>query len=272
MPTPLISFLVLDYKKPIETNICLSSIRQNAKFDHQIIYLDNGSNESYSQEYAKAGLCDQLIVNKVNTGGGNGIDQLFKECKTKYACLVQSDQYLKLELAVYHSEYFIELIEKYNFSHVDLAGAQGGLQVYSERAGIMDRDFYLSIYRGEPGLIAGPGPFAEGRHSESFVQEYFKSNNLQIAHVSPPPFLDNGKWAIRELPCGGILKHACDTKEIWIVKPVKQLYSNFHYPPLNQVEAQDLLGGKWPIWGVDKKGRIPEAWASHSFKVPHWNE
>ena len=156
------------------------------------------------------------------------------------------------------------MIDKQNFGYVDLAGAQAGNQVYSERAGLINRDFYLSIYRGEDGKLGGPGPYNDNKYSEQYVQEYFKQNNLQIAHISPPPFVDNGRYSIRELPCGGILIHRCDTKHLWVIKPIKQRY--IHYPVLTDSEYFDMVNGKWPIWGIDEIGRIPEAWAAHSFQ------
>ena len=68
MSRPLVSFLILDFRKPKETKTCLESIKRYVQFPHKIIYLDNGSREGYPQEFKNSGLCDIIIQNNTNTG------------------------------------------------------------------------------------------------------------------------------------------------------------------------------------------------------------
>lgn len=248
--------LVLDFKKEEETKNCLISLRKNLPASIKIYLLDNGMS-GYSQEYLKAGLCDVLIQNAQNNGCGNAIEQLFQACPTKYGLLVQNDQTLAYSL---NEDNIRMLLTFFNdkIKCVDLAGGQAGQNKYSERAHIIERDFYLSIPRGEKGRLGGPGPFNHNKYTEQFVQEYFQSNNFEIAHVQPILFADNGKWSIREIG-DGIYKHRCDTKQLYVIK--KPTFKTEVYPPFNDEEWSDVFNDLWP------NGAIPKAWQNDSFVV-----
>lgn len=255
---PLSTFLILDFKKPEETRICLESIRARAKFPHLIHYLDNGSNEDYVWELKKSGLIDVLISNVKNTGCGNGMEQLYQSCQTDYCFMVQNDQFLAAELSEYHYGQLVDLIEKQKFGYVDLAGAQAGPGNYSDRAGFFKRDFYLSIPKGKKFQLGGPGPFNHLTYSEQYIQEYFKANNLKVAHIQPV-FGDNGKISIREMG-DGLYWHRCDTKLLKILKA--PTYRTEVFPAFTDSEWEEAIGGRWP-----EEGKIPEMWKEHSFVV-----
>ncbi|RTL02873.1 MAG: hypothetical protein EKK57_00930 [Proteobacteria bacterium] len=263
MADPKLTFLVLDFKKEQESELCLRSIRNRVAANYKLVYLDNGSGEDYPNRFRNENLADLVIQNPINTGCGNGIDQLVKVCETEYFCLVQSDQFVNYDLSEKNVTEILNTFSSLNAFCIDLAGAQAGIGIYSERAHIMRKTDYLSIYRGEDGKLGGPGPFHAFKHTEQYIQEYFKQNNIKVLHISPPVFQDNGKWAIRELPCGGILKHSCDEKRMYVIK--QPLRRSEVYPPLNDSEWELMLSNKW----ID--GTIPEAWKPHSFTVPQWN-
>lgn len=252
-----ISYLVLDYAKPFESRVCLESLREHSKFDHKVYFLCNGGlDQDYAYQYYKDGLIDVLIINKKNIGCGNSTVFLYDACDTDYAIYVQNDQQLKFDLTDGHIQYFINLLNYNNYACIDLAGAQGGKNRYSERASLMNVDFYKNIPKGEKRKYGGPGPFNYMRYVESYVQEYFEKNKLNIAHIDPAPFADLGKWSIREIG-DGIYKHRCDTKQIYILQ--KPTYKTEVYPPFNDDEWEKVLNGEW------KDGDIPEEWKKHSF-------
>lgn len=254
-----ISFLVLDYRKEYETRICLESIRKNALFDYKIIYLDNGGrDEEYPNKLYAENLCDVLIRKKNGMGGGFGQTDLFRWCDTDFAFFVQNDQVLQYQITQDHTNQFIELLE--NYQCIDLNGDQSGRGVWTDRAHFIKTSFFNSL-----GPFPNGGPGLDGiPWNEAYLQEVFAKNNYKIAHIKPAIFADNGIWSVRESG-DGIFKHRCDKKEMWVLK--QPTYLDSTYPPLNQSEKNNVLSGNWPKWGVDKDGRIPEAWKPHSFQV-----
>lgn len=252
-----VSFLVLDFKKPEETVNCLYSIKEHALFPHRTIYLDNGSNENYPWSIYEDNLCDILIRNKIGTGCGNGTQQLFESCDTEWAIYWQNDQTLIRDLYDKDIEYFIDLIENKGYGCVDLAGAQNGVNNYSERAQFINVDFYKKIYKGEKGQLGGPGVFNHKKYTEAFVSEHFKANNLNIAHLQPTIAKDCGKWSIRAIG-DGLYKWRCDTKQTYILKT--PTYPTELWPPFNSEEWSKVITGQW----VD--GDIIEEWKKHSFR------
>jgi hypothetical protein len=254
-----VSILVLDYSKPAESKLLLNSIKQGCQFDYELIYLSNGGEQSYVFDYYKEGLIDKLILNKKNNGCGNGTVQLFDACETDYAFYIQNDQILNTYITQKHIEDFIGILNNryYNYRCIDLAGAQAGKNKYSERAHFIDVNFYKSIYKGEKGQFAGPGPYNHKKYVEQHIQEYFEKNRCQVYHTIPM-FIDNGKWSIREIG-DGLYKHRADTKQLYILK--KPSYITEVYPPFDkELEWPKVLAGEW----VD--GDIPIAWQKHSFK------
>ncbi len=106
-----VSILVLDFMRPVESELCLQSLKQNLKFKAPIIYLSNGGDQDYVWDFYKNGLIDKLILNKENTGLGFGTTDLFKICDTEYAIYVQCDQFLGRE---YTEEELIALVRQKN--------------------------------------------------------------------------------------------------------------------------------------------------------------
>ncbi len=257
---PLVSFLILDYKKELETIQCLESIKKHANFPHKIIYLDNGGkDEFYPDNIYRDNLCDVIIRKKNGIGGGFGQTDLIRFCDTEYFCFVQNDQFLQYPITEDVIYYFISLLNK-GYHCVDLNGDQSGRGIWTDRAHFMRTDFFNSL---GPFPNGGPGYDGGAKWNEQYLQEVFEKNNYQIAHIKPTLFVDNGVWSIRESG-DGIFKHRCDKKELFIIK--QPTYLDSVYPPLNESEKNDILSGNWPIWGKDQVGRIPEAWKAHSFK------
>lgn len=253
-----VSFLVLDYNKPEETLTCLRSIKEYADVDKEVVLLSNGGNQDHAMRYYKEGLIDRLILNRENSGCGNGTVQLFESCQTEYAFYVQNDQFLSYSFGQSLVDKFIDILDfDPTIFCIDVAGQQAGQNVYSERAHFIKVSRYLKVDKGIPGQLGGPGPFNFNKYTEQYVQEHCKINNLSIIHAVPL-FSDNGKWSIREIG-DGIYKHRCDTKELYILK--KPTYKTEIYPPFNDKEWESVLNGQW----VD--GSIPEAWSKHSFVV-----
>lgn len=250
----MVSFLVLDYKKPEETKKCLLSIKKYVQVPHEIIYLDNGSNDDYVWDFKKDGLADILISRSKNDGCGNSMERLYKNASFQYCFMLQSDQELITPITQPLVDNFISLLNS-SFGFIDLAGGQAGHGKYSDRFGFFNRDFYLSIYKGEEGKLGGPGPFNYNKYTEQYIQEYFTSNFIKVYHF--PSFVrDNGKWSIREIG-DGIYKHRTDTKELTVLKT--PTYKTAVYPPLNDEEWNLVLTNQW------KNGTIPEEWKNHSF-------
>ncbi len=257
--TPKVSFLVLDYNKPTETCLCLGSIINHFKnVDKEIILLSNGGDQDHCSTLYNNNFVDILLMNKRNTGCGNGTEQLFKASSCEWAFYVQNDQWFFRDFPADRINYYIEFLKQNpDYLCIDIAGAQGGQNNYSERAHFINVDRYLSIPRGKRGEIGGPGPFNFNVYSEQKVQEFCKQSNLKIYHDTPY-VRDNGKWSIREIG-DGIYKHRCDTKELYVVKT--PTYKTAVYPPLNENEWDLVLAGKWV------GGTIPDQWKQHSFKV-----
>lgn len=256
------TILVLDYNKPVESELLLNSIKAGCQFDYELIYLSNGGEQEYVFDFYKRGLIDKLIINKKNTGCGNGTVELFKHCSTKYAFYIQNDQILNCYITKKHIEGFINILENryYNYRCVDLAGKQAGENNFSERAHFIDVDFYKNIPKGIENKYGGPGPFNYNKYVEQYVQEFFKQNKCHVFHTIPM-FIDNGQTSIREIGDGKYI-HTCDTKVLKVLK--QPTYKTDVYPPLNDSEWECLLAGNWP-----PEGKIPEQWKAHSFKV--WN-
>lgn len=255
MRTDIVSFLVLDFKREQESRLCLTSIRKHAKIPYQIIYLDNGSNEEYPWALWKEGLIDVLISKKTGRGGGQGQDDLFRYCDTRYAFFVQEDQILIHDITPDILSKFIHELQN-GAKCIDLNNDQSASGRWTDRAHFIDVEFFNSL---RPLPCGGPGQDAI-KWNEQYLQERFDEIGNPIVHVKPLFFADNGKWSVREAG-DGLYKHRCDTKQMWIVK--RPTYRTEVYPPFNETEWDAALSGKW----ID--GSIPKAWEQHSFT--HWN-
>lgn len=264
-----ISYLVLDYMRPVESELCLRSLRENTKFDCPIIYLSNGGRQDYVFKFYEEGLIDKLILNKENEGLGYGTTDLFKICKSKYAIYVQNDQYLGREYTEEELDKQIETLidskmhmikrrleDLPNICSISLAGDQCQGK-YSERAHIIETHFYNSIKTKPNG---GAGPYHHVEWNEGFIQKFYEEKHL--THYIWPDILfgDNGAWAYRKNPDGSEWRHRTDHKTLWLIKgPVKEKYV---YPKFNDEEWADVLATQ--TW---EDGKIPEQEKKDSFKV-----
>lgn len=254
------NFLVLDYNRPKESELCLKSIKKFVKFDHSVVYLSNGGEQDYVLDYYKNGLIDKLILRKDNSGCGLGTRELFNDfdLNSNFVFYVQCDQFMIRDLKLEEVKGYISNI-KDNILYIDLASNQGHGQ-YSERAHFINKNTYNKI----PNTIGGPGPYANEKWTEKSLQDYMKNNNLTFLSINPPVFADNGKVSYRQFPCGGETMHFTDTKQLWILKPLKQKYANWPNIELTDKEWELVLTNKWI------NGTIPERLKIHSFNC--WKE
>lgn len=263
-----VSYLVLDFNRQAESHLCLSSLRENTKFECPIIYLSNGGHQDYVWEFYKQGLIDKLILNKENMGLGFGTTDLFKNCNSEWAIYVQNDQFLGREYTEEELNKQIKTIEdsldiyltgdnqKPLITSMSLAGDQCQGK-YSERAHLIKTEFYNRIPNKPNG---GAGPYHHIEWNEGYIQKHYEQNNLQHFIWPDVLFGDNGCWSMRTNPDGSIWRHRTDTKQAYLVQgPVKEKYV---YPKFTDNEWADVLATqKWP------DGQIPENEKKDSFKV-----
>lgn len=251
-----ISFLVLDFLKPIETRNCLESIKKHALFPHLTILLDNGGNEQYPWDLYKEELCDTLISKKDGMGGGFGQTDLIRYCPTEYFFFIQNDQILIRDINRDIIDYFIKVLDV-GFHCIDLNGDQSRKGIWTDRAHFMRTSFFNSL---GPFPNSGPGK-DNGLWNEKYLQDKFINNNYKIAHIEPLFFQDEGRNSIRQAG-DGLYKHNCDDKRLWILK--FPTYVTEPYPPFDkELEWPRVLKGEW------EQGSVPVNWAKHSFK--YWN-
>lgn len=255
--TELVSFLVLDFRKPDETRQCLESIRARAKLPHKIIYLDNGSREQYPWSFYQEGLCDVLISKHDGWGGGVGQTDLFRFCDTRYAYFVQSDQILIRDITPEIHARLVQGLET-SFRCMDLNGDQSGRGAWTDRAHLIDVAFFNSL---APFPNGGPGPKHEDRWNENYLQEVFARAENQIAHVNPVFFADNGRTTIRELPDGALVLMETDTKAVtWIKSPT----ARYVFPDMTEDEWAASIAGAWVA------GTVPSAYLTRGESFKHW--
>ena len=242
------NFLILDYNRPIETELCLNSIKKFAKFNYNIIYLSNGGDQKYVHKYYDQGLIDKLILRKNNSGCGLGTRELFNDfdIDSDYVFYIQCDQFMIRELKLSEIELYIsKMIGK--TLYVDLAGNQGNGK-YSERAHFINKNVYNKI----PNSIGGPGPFANQKWTEKSLQDYMLENDLKFLTIDPPVFGNNGKISYRQFPCGGETMHFTDTKQLWIIKPLKDRYDGWPNFDLTNEEWEKILSNTWENGSIPK--------------------
>lgn len=268
---PQVSFLVLDFKRPESSRLCLESIRRHTKLtSYRIIYCHNGT-EDYPLTFLREGLIDELIMPRENTGLGLGTRALFGACFSRYAIYWQADQIMGRDFCQYEFKALIDELDprsSWNVGEsicksISLAGAVCGEGIFSERAFVMETDLYKELEKIFPHHGAGgAGPFHHLPWREGSVQEFYR--NAGIIHRTDWPALaiDNGRDAVRENPDGSLWRHEPDRKGLWLLSgPVKEKYI---YPKLSDKEwAFVLEHQKWP------PGQIPENEAKDSFHV--WN-
>lgn len=263
---PLVSFLVLDFKRPFSARPCLESIRARTKFPHKIIYLHNGA-EDYPLTLLKEGLMDELIMPHENGGLGLGTRALYGACFSKYAVYWQVDQVMGRDFEQVELDALIyRLNNEPNgepvAASISLAGAPCGENIYSERAGIMATTAYKYLEENLPLSHGGAGPYADVIWREEQIQTVYKNEGLIHLTNWPPLAIDNGRDSVRQNPDGSQWLHQPDTKRLWLKKgPVKE---RFVYPKLSSLEWEMVLKTQsWP------PGQIPENEVKDSFHV--WN-
>lgn len=259
MRTDIISVLVLDYKKPVETRACLQSIRNHLKVPHQIIYQDNGSNEEYPWDLYREGLADVIISKRVGAGGGAGQLDLFRYCDTRFCYYIQSDQELIYDITEAIQVRFIAALES-GARVCDLNGDQSQNGRWTDRAHFIDVEWFNNL---KVPVRGGPGPNHSERWVENYMQEVFDNLGNPIVHVKPTFFADRGVWTIRELPCGGVVRMRTDTKAVeWIVPP-KEPYV---FPEHTSDEWAAAIAGQWVA------GTIPSMYLSRGESFNHWKD
>jgi hypothetical protein len=175
---------------------------------------------------------------------------------------LQNDQYIGRDFT---QEEFNELKTYLDVGacSIGLAGPVCGENIYSERAHIINTEFYKWMERKIPLGYAGAGPFhASGDWREAQIQKFYKENNFKHFTNWPVLVVDNGRRAKRQNPDGSLWEHQPDKKGLRLISgPVKEKYI---YPYFTDAEWDYVLTNQsWPEW------QIPEREKAHSFHV--WN-
>lgn len=243
---------VLDYLKPQETEACLLSIRDNLLVPHTTVLLDNGGASNYAWDLYKQGLCDTLISKRESLGGGVGQTDLFRWVDTKYTLFVQQDQVLETPINEALFEYMKARLSQGACRCIDLNGDQSNRGVWTDRAHLMETDFFNSL---APFPNGGPGPLHHLRWNENYLQEVFARPENQILHLGRY-FRDAGVWTVRTQPDGSRVRMRTDTKQVWWeTTPTEK----FVFPDMDAEEWQLAFEGKW------MGGTVPKAYQPHSF-------
>lgn len=259
---PLLNFLVLDFCKESETKLCLESIRNNAEFNHKVIYYHNGNEVEYPYSLFKLGLIDHFIQTKVNNGLGVGSRDLFATSFSKYSCYLQNDQIIGRKFSEKELNDLISIIGIKTCMSISLAGSVCGKNIFSERCHIIETNFYKWMEYNLPLSYGGAGPYHNIQWREGQIQEFYKKNNYIHYTDWPVLVIDNGRSAERQNPDGSRWKHFPDTKQLWLIKgPIKEKYV---YPKFSDQEWLNVL--KTQTW---ENGKIPENEIKDSFHV--WN-
>ena len=240
-----VSFLVLDYLKPTETHILLSSLRRNIKFDdYELVLFSNGGEQDYIWDYYNKGLIDRVIFSSRNEGCGFGTMRLIQQCSTKYFFYLQNDCFLMRPIDKDFLNVIIKQLEDPRFGALDLKGTYKDGR-FSESAFFMETEFYLSnpyLFGGGPGPyqhLSNTGKLMPTEHATSL---WLKESNKKVIVSEPPVFYNMGKYTIRETVCGGIILFRCDSQQLWIIKPLKQRHEDMKY---TDKEWELILSGKW---------------------------
>lgn len=263
---PILSVAVLDFAKPIESRLCLESVKRHIKeIPYKVIFVDNGSGEDYPLEFVREGLVDQLIVNRESTGLGLGTRDVMNACFGQVTFMLQNDQELARDFTMLD---FISLVTQFGaqtqdgrkVGSISLAGAPCGDGVYSERGHLVSTRFYKDMERN--GVLGhhGAGPWHDGIWREAQIQGLYAREGL--IHWTPPcaPWVkDNGVFAVRDMrkTGGGLWCHRTDTKALWNILKAEQF--NPVYPKFTDEERRQMMFGEWP------DGQIPEREKQDSF-------
>ncbi len=259
----MVNICVLNFERALQSKVCLESIKLNCKFDHRVIFYNNGGSDAdVIYGYYKEGLIDKLILDKVNLGGGQTAE-VINNSLTDYTLWIECDCAIAHELDQTHIDKLIELLTSGGFSCIDLTGGICGPNVYSGRSFFINTALYKSIKKDVHGKFGGPGIHSDIPYLEYFIQQYFKDNDLKVAHIRNL-LIDNGFNSIRENKDGSLWMHEPDSKKLTLIKgPVKE---RAIYPFFSDAEWEEVLTTQ--TW---EAGRIPENEKANSFMVPHWH-
>lgn len=261
---PPLTISVLDLSKPIETRLCLESVKRHVKVPHKVVLCDNGSRESYSLDFVREGLVDQLIVNGQSTGLGLGTRDIMNASFSPLTLMLQNDQLFARDLTEGDLNGLASMLGQQTpegrIASITLAGGATPRNVYGERGHIISTAFYRDMeMKGVLGYH-GAGRYHDGPWRESQIQAIYASQGL--IHWMPPvaPWVqDNGVYAVRNMgdEGGGVFCHRTDTKACWVIVPPKT--RNAAYPKVNDDEFEMMRLNIWP------DGKIPETEIAHSF-------
>ncbi|MEK6879394.1 MAG: hypothetical protein AABY22_07300 [Nanoarchaeota archaeon] len=253
---PDVSICILDFKKKEESLLLLNSIKKYVSISHEVIFCSN-SIEDYVFDFCRNGLIDKLIVNKSNLGGGYGTIMAFNVSFSKWVLWIENDNEIICEFNNNVLNQFVNLLNN-GYKWVDLTGEISGNNIPSGRCFFVEREFYNGIKKcGNDNIFHGPGIYSDGPYLEEYIQNYFRDNNLKVAHIRN--FIkDNGYESIRENPDGSRYIHFPDTKQLKVlIYPTQR----FTYPKWSEKEWREVLKTKhWDDW------KIPENEAAFSFR------
>lgn len=265
---PRLAVLALDYAKPIESRLCLESVKRHVKVPHTVIFCDNGGGEDYPLQFVREGLVDQLIVNRDSRGLGLGTRDLFAASFARYSLYLQNDQVIVRDFGQDELDYLSTLFgatvegDGRAVVSISLAGSPCGPGVYSERAHLILTEQYKLWERNAVLPYHGAGPYHDGTWREAVIQAFYKTHNrIHFEHL-PPLVQDNGVYAVRDMQEGGLWCHRTDTKALWCIRP--PLAKNPVYPKLTEEEFALAARGAW------EDGRIPSVEVKDSFNC--WDQ
>lgn len=255
---PNLAIAVLDFAKPVETYMCLRSIRQFVKVPHTVVLCDNGSRENYFLQFLDEKLVDQVIINRDSRGLGLGTRDLFSLIHAKWTLYLQNDQLFFRDFADEHFNALTCILSDNKTMSVSLAGAPCGENTYSERAHLISTEFYKHMEKTLPLGYHGAGKYHDGVWRERQIQDYYKGNSFNHCTYISPYVADNGVFAVREMGEGGLWCHRTDTKKAWCIRPPHARHPV--YPKLTNAEYDLAATGNWP-----REGAIPEIERADSF-------
>jgi hypothetical protein len=262
---PILTIGVLDFAKPIESHLCLQSIKQHVKVAHKVVFCDNGSGEDYALQFLRDGLIDQLIINRESTGLGLGTRDIMNASFSTLTLMMQNDQLFVRDLSEEDvrglaAHLGTETTSGGKVASINIAGPVAPVNRYAERAHLIGTTFYKDMERRGVLGYAGAGKYHDaGPWREASIQELYAKEHL--VHWTPPvaPWVqDNGVYGLRDMGEGGVWLHRTDTKAAWVIV-IPTGDKNPAYPKMTDEEFAVAKAGLW----VD--ARIPEAEVAHSF-------
>ncbi len=199
-----VSFLILDFNKPQETESILASIKHHTKFsNYEIVVLSNGGTQDYIMNFYNLGIIDKLILSKKNYGCGIGTHILFDHADSEYAIYAQNDQYMCRDFHIEELNEMKKLLQT-NVKYIDLSGGAGHTDKFSERAHIMPVEIFKD---NKDKGYGGPGPFEHDFcWSEEMTRFHLYEKKYDTNHNWKMLFGNNGRYTVREDAEGNIVR------------------------------------------------------------------